>query len=83
MTIGVLAPYRRLGLASALLHRVLEYVISRPEFVHLCLHVHVINTEAIQFYKKHGFFIESEEHDYYARNRGVDPPNGFTFIVGS
>lgn len=80
MTIGVLAPFRRLGLASLLLKRVMDAIMVDDSILHICLHVHVVNEEALQFYSKHGFVIKGEHKDYYLRNRGVEPPNGKEFI---
>jgi ribosomal protein S18 acetylase RimI-like enzyme len=76
MTIGILAPFRRHGLASVLLKRIIHEITKDQTVMHLCLHVHVVNEEALGFYLKHGFIIEKVEEGYYARNRGVEPPDG-------
>lgn len=64
MTLGVLSHYRGQGIATQLLEwattRATSAGISR-----LALHVQVSNTEAIDFYSKRGFVIESTDPQYY------------------
>jgi N-alpha-acetyltransferase 50 len=77
MTLGVLEPYRRLRLASVLL----EFVINKMAAVeYICLHVHVANTAAINFYRRFGFEIRKRYDGYYLKNQGVDPPDAY-FLV--
>ena len=80
MTLGVLAPYRRLALGSILLNFILDQCVQDPTISYLCLHVHVMNQAAIQFYMKFGFVITERLNGYYARNQGVEPPDAF-FLV--
>ncbi|KAI8871310.1 acyl-CoA N-acyltransferase [Ramicandelaber brevisporus] len=65
-TLGVLAPYRRLGIGKKLIDHVTEYAKSaHPEAAALSLHVSVDNEEAIEFYKKLGFSVRKELKSYY------------------
>ncbi len=77
MTLGVLAAYRRLKIGSLLISHIIAQLFKDPTATHICLHVHVLNEEAIQFYVKHGFKIMEKETSYYARNRNVDPPDAY------
>ncbi|KAJ8560231.1 hypothetical protein K7X08_004289 [Anisodus acutangulus] len=54
MTLGVLAPYRGLGTGTKLLNHVLD-LCANQNVSEIYLHVHTINEEAINFYKKFGF----------------------------
>ncbi|OBZ86768.1 putative N-acetyltransferase san [Choanephora cucurbitarum] len=73
MTLGILHPYRRLGLASQLIEHIIEYAraCSDPIITCLYLHVQTVNEEAIRFYIRHGFRIQHVVQDYYklAENR--------------
>ncbi|KAI8363450.1 acyl-CoA N-acyltransferase [Mortierella sp. GBAus27b] len=68
-TLGVLAPYRRLGLGSRLLKHVLEHAelpsSTGSKIAKVYLHVQINNEEAIEFYKKHGFEVTEECQGYY------------------
>ncbi|KDD74672.1 hypothetical protein H632_c1143p1 [Helicosporidium sp. ATCC 50920] len=73
ITLGVLAPYRRCGIAAILLSTVLDYVRHElPEVSRAQLHVHTINTEAITLYRGAGFEAAEELPGYYRR---LDPPD--------
>ncbi|KAJ8887964.1 hypothetical protein PR048_007448 [Dryococelus australis] len=73
MTLGVLYPYRRLGIASKMLEHVLNYVQQDCNFDSIFLHVQVNNEGAIEFYKKFGFeIVETKEH-YYKRIEPAEP----------
>jgi len=74
MTLGVLAPYRRLGLGAKLLEYALSICAKRPEVEEIYLHVQVNNEQAINFYKKFGFEIINTIQNYYKR---IDPPDCF------
>ncbi|KAI8902616.1 acyl-CoA N-acyltransferase [Globomyces pollinis-pini] len=77
MTLGVLDPFRKLGLGSLLLSRILD-VCQKDETVdHILLHVHVSNLNAIRFYKRNGFSIQTVVEGYYEKNAGVNPPDAF------
>ncbi len=76
MTIGVLAAYRRRGIARKLLRRVLENVDGGKdglgEIVEIYLHVQSNNDEAIAFYRSHDFQIGELIKGYYKR---IEPPD--------
>ena len=74
MTLSVLAPYRRRGVASNLLKRILNVAEANQEIDHVYLHVHTENAEALAFYLKHGFVLERTIEGYY-RNPVVQPPH--------
>ncbi|EPR62772.1 acetyltransferase, GNAT family protein [Toxoplasma gondii TgCatPRC2] len=68
MTLSVLKPYRRYGVASGLL----SYVLSRAsqpqtgvELEDCYLHVWTENKYALAFYEKRGFVNEGIQEDYY------------------
>lgn len=68
ITLGVLSPYRNLGLGSELLKRCLERVqLCLPEVVLAKLHVQINNDDAIRFYEHHGFCIVERIDNYYVR----------------
>lgn len=67
MTIGVLAPYRRLGMGKRLLEKVLESCNSQPDCAEIYLHVQVGNDSAVDFYKGFGFEVGEIVKDYYTR----------------
>ncbi|KAF9356937.1 N-alpha-acetyltransferase 50 [Mortierella sp. NVP85] len=68
-TLGVLAPYRRLGLGSRLLKHILESAELLPstgsKIAKVYLHVQINNEEALAFYKKHEFVVAEECKNYY------------------
>jgi len=72
MTIGVLAPYRRLGIGKMLLLNVLDACSRQPDCEKIYLHVQVGNQEAIDFYERFGFSVGDLVKDYYKR---IDPPD--------
>ncbi|GBG90958.1 hypothetical protein CBR_g51562 [Chara braunii] len=72
MTLGVLAPYRRLGIGSKLLQHCLDICRQDPGIWEIYLHVQTNNDEAIAFYKKFGFEISGIIHNYYKR---IVPPD--------
>ena len=65
MTLGVLAPYRRLGIGSMLLHHILNESIKESTIRDVYLHVQVNNNEALRFYEKFGFQITGLVPQYY------------------
>lgn len=72
MTLGCLAPYRRLGIGTTMVQHVLNYVKKDGNFDSIFLHVQVNNESAIEFYKKFGFkIVETKEH-YYKRIEPAD-----------
>ncbi|KAJ1910690.1 N-acetyltransferase 5 [Tieghemiomyces parasiticus] len=85
MTLGVLAPYRRLGIGRYLLRHVLAHaealnrVASDPgrRLRRVYLHVQVSNDEALHFYQAHGFVIASEVPNYYNR---IEPTSAYLLV---
>ena len=67
MTIGVLAPYRRLGIGAKLLQQTLEACDKDPNCEEVYLHVQVGNDAAVDFYKGFGFEVGEVIKDYYTR----------------
>ncbi|KAL3697084.1 hypothetical protein R1sor_011160 [Riccia sorocarpa] len=75
MTLGVLAPYRRMGIGSKLLKKTLEQCEqSESPIVEVYLHVQTNNDAAIEFYKKFDFEITEEIKNYY---KHIEPPDCF------
>lgn len=67
MTLGCLAPYRRLGIGTVMLKHVLDYCERDGNIDNLYLHVQVNNESAIDFYKHFGFEIIETKKQYYKR----------------
>ncbi|KAH7574172.1 hypothetical protein JRO89_XS03G0261700 [Xanthoceras sorbifolium] len=75
MTLGVLAPYRGLGIGFAACTRLLNHVLdlcSKQNMSEIYLHVQTNNEDAINFYKKFGFEITDTIHNYYTN---ITPPD--------
>lgn len=72
MTLGCLAPYRRLGIGTKMLEHILNYVKEDGKFDSIFLHVQVNNDSAIEFYKKFGFEIVETKSHYYKRIEPAD-----------
>eukprot|EP01098_Paradermamoeba_levis_P006439 TRINITY_DN266_c0_g1_i1.p1 TRINITY_DN266_c0_g1~~TRINITY_DN266_c0_g1_i1.p1 ORF type:complete len:166 (-),score=41.92 TRINITY_DN266_c0_g1_i1:34-531(-) len=72
MTLGVLSPYRRLGIGKKMLEYVLGLCEKRPEVDEIYLHVQTSNEDAINFYKKFSFEIVDTIKNYYKK---IDPPD--------
>jgi len=76
MTLGVLAPYRRLKAGHALLTYVLDLCRDEKALAHIeriHLHVQVSNDDAIAFYAKYGFAVVGDVvENYYVRLEGDD-----------
>ena len=67
-TIGVLAPYRQLGIATQLLEEIIMTVIQYHENVtSIYAHVWEANTDALEWYSRRGFSIESGVIEGYYR----------------
>ncbi|XP_076891254.1 uncharacterized protein LOC143542583 [Bidens hawaiensis] len=71
MTLGVLAPYCRLGIGTLLLNHVLD-LSSKENVGEVYLHVQTNNKDAVNFYKKFGFEITETIRNYYVR---ITPPD--------
>ena len=83
MTLGVLSPYRRLGIGRQLLNYVLtELAPKRPGIHSIYLHVHIENLAAIEFYKMAGFEVTERLENYYSK---LTPSDCFilTKVIGS
>ena len=65
MTITVLKPYRRYGIASKLLQKAIEDCMIAREVNRMVLHVQSNNEQALAFYKKNDFVVESHLENYY------------------
>ena len=65
MTITVLKPYRRYGIASKLLSRAIEDCMVARDVSRMVLHVQSNNEQALSFYKKNDFVVESHLENYY------------------
>ncbi|RHZ82725.1 hypothetical protein Glove_104g50 [Diversispora epigaea] len=78
MTLGVLAPYRNLGLGTTLLTHILHHATcgtpTAPKFIEIFLHVQTSNEEALAFYQKYGFEIIGTVEGYYKK---ITPPDAY------
>ncbi|KAI6681473.1 hypothetical protein NL676_035354 [Syzygium grande] len=80
MTLGVLAPYRGLGIGTRLLNHVLDLctkqkiseIYTKQNISETYLHVQTNNEDAINFYKKFGFEITDTIQNYYTN---ISPPD--------
>jgi len=72
MTLGCLAPYRRLSIGTKMLEHVLKICEEDGKFDSVYLHVQVNNDSAIQFYTKSGFEIIETKSQYYKRIQPSD-----------
>ncbi len=79
MTLGVLAPYRRRGIAEKLLKLIIKNAEAIPAVEYVYLHVHVGNKEAASFYTKHGFTHVGTTKGYY-KQASVTPPDADIYV---
>ncbi|EGF98575.1 uncharacterized protein MELLADRAFT_40782, partial [Melampsora larici-populina 98AG31] len=79
MTLGVLAPYRRRGLATKLLDHVIQEALKMhlPKLTSVYVHVQFGNDDAKTFYERHGFVVEGEVKDYY---RKIEPRDAWILV---
>mmetsp|Transcript_19458 Transcript_19458/g.39031 ORF Transcript_19458/g.39031 Transcript_19458/m.39031 type:complete len:458 (+) Transcript_19458:80-1453(+) len=68
MTLGTAREFRRAGLGSILVDRVLDMINKMPECGALYLHVITYNVGAIRLYERLGFSKVKEIEDYYSIN---------------
>lgn len=66
MTFGVLAKYRRNGIASFMLDYLIDQA-KNEELSQIYLHVQVSNNAALKFYQKHLFRITNTVQEYYKK----------------
>ncbi|KAK2153767.1 hypothetical protein LSH36_287g05017 [Paralvinella palmiformis] len=74
MTLGCLAPYRRLGIGSKMLEHVLKICEQDGNYDNVYLHVQVNNEDAVKFYEHFGFEIVERNENYYKR---IEPADAF------
>jgi len=74
MTLGCLAPYRRLGIGSVMLEHILKICEADGTYDNVFLHVQVSNAGAIAFYEKFGFEIVETRENYYKK---IEPANAY------
>ncbi|KAJ2746243.1 hypothetical protein GGI20_001523 [Coemansia sp. BCRC 34301] len=74
MTLGVLAPYRRLGVGRQLLQHAIEYARKDAMVKKMVLHVQIDNDDALRFYHKHGFSTIRMVERYY---KAIEPPHAY------
>lgn len=70
MTMGILAPYRSLGLGSFAIKSLLETAstsTAKPRLSSLYLHVQISNSDAKRFYERNGFMEVGVVEDYYKK----------------
>ncbi|XP_022084917.1 N-alpha-acetyltransferase 60-like [Acanthaster planci] len=81
LSLGVVKEYRRRGIATALLDRLLSYLTTseRSNCKAVYLHVLATNTTAIKFYEKHNF-RKHEYLPYYYAIRG-QPKDGLSYVL--
>ena len=72
MTLGCLAPYRRLGIGTKMLRHVMDIVEKDGNFDSVVLHVQVSNEGALQFYQGFGFEVVETKEAYYKRIEPAD-----------
>ena len=76
LTLGVLEPYRKLGIGKRLLEKVMEIAERNIGVVSVFLHVHVDNQKAYEFYKKREFLETERLNDYY-----TNIPNPHCYVL--
>ncbi|MCO5613046.1 hypothetical protein L7F22_067320 [Adiantum nelumboides] len=95
LTIGVTKSYRNKGIATSLIHRVLDYASTIPTCRAVYLHVVPYNVKAISFYERNSFrcllriqnFYFIDEHTYdafvyiYYVNGGRAPCSALDFLI--
>lgn len=75
MTLAVLGPYQRLGIATRLFEKMMERIPTEwPEVQQVYLHVQTNNEKALAFYSKLGFKVEKKIEGYY---KNISPPDCF------
>ncbi|RKO97161.1 hypothetical protein CXG81DRAFT_13044, partial [Caulochytrium protostelioides] len=80
MTLGVLASYRRVGLASVLIEYLIRYCRAQSHIDHICLHMETSNAGALHFYRRYGFRIADRVEHYYTHRKN-EPMSPAYFLV--
>lgn len=85
LSLGVVSTFRRLGIATALLTNLLNYLNTHEKLSVKAVYLHVLasNTSAISFYEKHNFRRHEYLPYYYAiRGKGKDGLSYVLYING-
>ncbi|EGV64184.1 N-acetyltransferase 5 [Yamadazyma tenuis] len=78
-TLAVLTAYQNLGVGKQLLDHVIDQ--TKQKYIHdVCVHVHVTNTHALEWYEKHGFEQKSLVKDYY-KLQGLESPDAYLLYL--
>uniref|UniRef100_A0A915PSA0 N-terminal methionine N(alpha)-acetyltransferase NatE n=1 Tax=Setaria digitata TaxID=48799 RepID=A0A915PSA0_9BILA len=77
MTLGTLAPYRRLGIGTMLLEHVFTLCDRDPTIENIYLHVQINNESALDFYKSFGFEVVGIAEKYYKR---IEPDSAYILV---
>ncbi|EFO17087.1 acetyltransferase [Loa loa] len=77
MTLGTLAPYRRLGIGTMLLEHVFTLCDKDPTIENIFLHVQINNESALDFYKRFGFEVVGVAEKYYKR---IEPDSAYILV---
>ncbi|XP_031380143.1 histone acetyltransferase MCC1-like isoform X1 [Punica granatum] len=80
LMLGVTETYRKLGIATRLLHEVLKHASKTPICCAVYLHVASYNIPAIQLYKKLSFKCLRTLRDYYDTNGQHDDAYLFVYF---
>ncbi|KAG0165726.1 N-alpha-acetyltransferase 50 [Apophysomyces sp. BC1034] len=75
LTLGVLKPYRGLGLGQTLLNHILDQAKERGS-TSIDAYVQTSDDSAVAFYKHHGFELISTEKDYFKQ---LDQKDAYVF----
>lgn len=79
-SLAVLPAYRRHGVALELLNWLISQ--TKDRFVHdIALHVHVDNTEALEWYKKKGFVQLPDIVKNYYLQQGLPNPDAYILTL--
>ncbi|KAI9737893.1 MAG: hypothetical protein M1834_009263 [Cirrosporium novae-zelandiae] len=71
-TLCLLSPYRRLGIAAALLQSLIESAITRYSATSVYAHVWEENDEALEWYQNRGFTVDKQVVEGYYRKLKPD-----------
>jgi len=72
MTLGCLAPYRRMGVGSKMLEHILEEAAKDATLACIYLHVQINNDSAKAFYDRAGFNVKETIAGYYQKIEPAD-----------